>query len=243
MKKLTLLTMLPMLAAAATLGDPPKVLSTSPEFWAVGVNPSQKSASVTFDQPMRPGFWDWLGRDTLSPSSTLHATMTPDRLTCRVDVSLQPGKVYVMGLNERGIPGVGFQTEKGLSLPPTYLVFQTAGFLTAEDAPPHVIKTVPPNGSTALDAARLKSVVIGFDAAMNTKKHGVRLFEDKQLVDISRSPFQYSADGKTFALAYDFKPSKAYAIELNNLHDIGFASAKRVPLWPIQIGFATGQPR
>ena len=45
-----------------------------------------------------------------------------------------------MGLNERGIPGVGFQNDKGISLKPTYLVFQTAGNRLAEDAPPRASK-------------------------------------------------------------------------------------------------------
>jgi hypothetical protein len=122
-------------------------------------------------------------------------------------------------------------------------VFQTAGTPTAENAPPHVTKTIPPNGSTALDSTKLKSIAISFDVPMNVKKHGVHLFEDKQPVDISRAPFQYSPDGKTFTLGYDFKASKTYMLELNNLHDIGFARATRVPLWPVQFTFSTGESR
>jgi hypothetical protein len=146
-------------------------------------------------------------------------------------------------LNERGLPGVGFQNEKGFGLPPTYLVFQTAGTPTAENTPPHVAKTIPANGATAVDAVKLKSITVNFDVPMNAKKHGLHLFEDKQPVDVSRAAFQYSPDGKTFTLAYDFKPSKTYMLELNNLHDIGFSRTTRVPLWPVEFTFSTGSPQ
>ena len=32
-------------------------------------------------------------------------------------------------------------------------------------------------------------------------------------------------------------------IELNNTEDIGFASTKRIPLWPVRFGFTTGRPQ
>jgi hypothetical protein len=231
------------LIAGRSAADPPNLTSTSPVFWAVGVNAAQKNVSLTFDQHLRSGFWDWFGRDSLSPASALHIVMSSDGLTCSIDVKLQAGKVYVMGLNERGIPGVGFQNERGFSLRPTFLVFQTAGPTTPEDAPPKVVKTIPSNGATALDSTKLQSVAISFDTPMNPKKHGLHLFEDNQPVDISRAPFQYSLDGKTFTLAYAFKPSKTYKLELNNIHDIGFSGATRIPLWPVNFTFTTEQQR
>jgi Big-like domain-containing protein len=224
--------------------EPLKLVSTSPAFWAVNVTPAaRKTISLTFDQRLRGRFSDWIGLDALSPPSSLQTTFSEDKMSCSIAVQLEQGKVYVCGLNERGLPGVGFQNEKGLSLPPTYLVFQTAGTPAAEDTPPHVVKTMPSNGAASLDPTRLKSIAITFDAPMNPKKHGLHLFEDKQPVDISRSAFQYSPDGKTFSLAYDFKPSKTYMLELNNLHDIGFSRTTRVPLWPVQFTFSTGSPQ
>ena len=228
--------------AGFALAEPLKLVSSSPQFWEANVNAaSQKTISLTFDQRLRGKLTDWIGLDVLSPRSELLTTFSPDHMSCSIAVHLDPGHVYICGLNERGIPGVGFQNEKGIPLRPTYLVFQTAGTAAPDDLPPHVTKTMPPNGAIDLDPTKLKSMAISFDAPMNNKKHGLHLFEDKQPVDISRAPSQFSGDGKTFTLAYDFKPSKTYTVELNNLHDIGFSRTTRVPLWPVQFTFATGQ--
>jgi hypothetical protein len=229
--------------ATSALADPLKLVSTSPQFWARNVATNQKTITLTFDQRLRSTLTDWIGLDVLSPPSDLQTKYSTDHMSCSIDVHLEPGHVYVCGLNERGLSGVGFQNEKGFALPPTYLVFQTAGTPTVENTPPHVAKTIPANGATALDPTKVRSVAVIFDVPMNIKKHGVHLFEDNQPVDISHVPFQYSADGKTFTLNYDFKPSKTYTVELNSLHDIGFARTTRVPLWPVQFTFSTGSPQ
>ncbi|MEY2561466.1 MAG: hypothetical protein QOG51_1881 [Verrucomicrobiota bacterium] len=228
--------------ASSSQAEPLKLVSTSPVLWAINVDSAaQKTISLTFDQRLRGRMTDWIGLDVLSPPSSLQTAFSTDQMSCSIPVRIEPGRVYICALNGRGLPGVGFQNEKGSSLPPTFLVFQTAGAPAAENIPPHVTKTIPSHGATALDPTKVKSVTVSFDAAMDTKKHGLHLLEDKQPVDVSRSAFQYSADGKTFTLAYDFKPSKTYTLELNNVHDIGFSRATRVPLWPVQFTFTTGQ--
>lgn len=221
--------------------EPPKIVSTSPTFWAVVINPSaQKKISLTFDAPMVPGFTAWLGRSSLAPEVDLNSTVSDDRKTFEMKVGLQAGKVYVFALNEKGIPGVGFQNDKGASLPPTFLVFQTTGNIAPQDAPPRVIRSMPQHGAT-VDPRRVQSLTITFDKAMNPKKHGLHMFENKNPVDISKAQFAYSADGLTFTLPYAFKPATQYRFELNDIHDIGFSATTRVPLWPVQIAFATGQ--
>jgi hypothetical protein len=222
------------------VADPLKLVSTSPQFWAVNVIPTaQKKISLTFDQPLRARLTDWIGLDVLSPPSTLQTAFSADRTSCSIDVHLQPGKVYICALNERGIPGVGFQNQKGVPLPPTYLVFQTAGTPAPDDAPPSVKGTIPANGAQ-VDLARTRAIVITFDQPMGTKKHGLHLFENNSPVDVSKFPFSYSADGRTFTMPYNFKPASHYRIELNSTSDIGFSRANRVPLWPVQISFSTG---
>lgn len=220
--------------------EPPKVVSISPAFWAVGVNPgSQRTVSITFNEPMVPGFTAWLGRSSLAPPEVdLNSTVSQDRKTFEMKVGLQPGKVYVFALNEKGIPGVGFQNDKGSSLPPTFLVFQTSGNIAAQDAPPKIVRSMPPHGA-AVDAARLTSISITFDKPMNRQKHGLHIFENNNPVDLSKAQFSYSTDGATFTLPYNFKRGTQYRLELNNIHDIGFSSANRIPLWPAQIAFAT----
>lgn len=236
-----------VLLASGQAGSPvpPKLISTSPEFWAVGVDPSnQKQVSLTFDQQMSPAYTAWLGRSSLPPPEIdINSTMSQDRRTMAMKVKLQPAKVYVFGLNEKTIPGVGFQNEIGLSLPPHFLVFQTAGTPKPEDAPPVVVRTLPANGEQQVDPARTKAIVLIFDKPMQPTKQGLHLFENNNAIDVSKARFGYSADGRTFTLYYEFKASTPYRVGLNNVNDIGFATANRVPLWPVQIAFTTGQPR
>jgi Bacterial Ig-like domain len=223
--------------------EPPKVVSTSPKFWEIGVSPSRQSAiAVTFNQIMRSGFWDFLGNDTLSPQTNYETTMGSDLKSFSLRVTLHPGKVYIMGLNERGIPGVGFQNDKGISLKPTYLVFQTAGNPSQQNAPPRALSTFPGNGARDVNPAAIKAITVSFDRAMETKKHGLHLFEEKQPVDLTGATFNYSTDGKTFSLTYAFKSSTHYEVQMNSTEDIGFAATNRAPLWPVHFAFTTGQP-
>ncbi|CAN5531268.1 hypothetical protein BH20VER1_BH20VER1_08290 [soil metagenome] len=71
----------------------------------------------------------------------------------------------------------------------------------------------------------------------------MQITEDKKPVDLSKAKFQYSADGRSFSVAYQFKPSSTYEFELNSTQNIGFASAQRIPLWPVRFAFTTGQPQ
>jgi hypothetical protein len=223
--------------------EPPRIVSTSPQFWETGVSPTdQKTIAVTFDQTMRSGFWDFLGNDTLSPQTNYETAMGADLKSFSLHVTLLPGKVYIMALNERGIPGVGFQNEKGISLKPMYLVFRTAGNPSREDAPPHALRTFPGNGARDVNPATVSAITVSFDRAMEPKKHGLHLFEGKQPVDLTRATFTYSADGKTFSLIYAFKPSTHYEVQMNSTEDIGFAGTNRAPLWPVHFAFTTGHP-
>ena len=168
--------------------------------------------------------------------------MGADLKSFGLQVTLEPGKVYIMGLNERGIPGVGFQNEKGISLRPTYLVFQTAGNPAAEDAPPRALRTFPANGAQDVNPATTKGITVTFDRAMEPKKHGFHLVEAKHPVDLKAVTFAYSSDGRAFTLNYALRPSTHYEVQMNSTEDIGFAAATRVPLWPVHFAFTTGQP-
>ncbi len=222
--------------------EPPKIVSTSPQFWEIGVSPSKQAIAVTFDQVMRSGFWDFLGKDTLSPQTNHETTMRSDLKSFSLRVTLHPGRVYIMGLNERGIPGVGFQNDKGISLRPVYLVFQTAGVPFPEDAPPRAVSTSPGSGARDINPAAIKAITVSFDRVMEAKKHGLHLFEEKRPVDLTNATFSYSADGRTFTLNYPLQPSTHYEVVMNSAEDIGFAATNRVPLWPVRFTFTTGQP-
>ena len=227
----------------ATKFEAPRIVSSSPRFWDVGVNSGKQDfISVTFDQPMRSGFSSWLGKSSVAPDSETEPVISPDFKTYRLSLHFHPGKVYVFGLNEVGIPGVGFQTEKGIALRPTYLVFQTAGSPSQEDAPPRALSTLPANGAQDVNPATSKGITVAFDKAMEIKKHGFHLFEGKQPIDLKTVTFTYSADGKVFTLNYPVKPSTHYEVQMNSTEDIGFTATNRVPLWPVHFAFTTGQP-
>jgi hypothetical protein len=227
-------------ALTSTLADPPKVVSTSPGLWATNVNAAtQKNVSVTFDQALRAEVWDWFGRGVLSPDSNARPSFNSDRRIASLGVRLDPGKVYILALNEKGISSVGFQSEKGVSLPPTYFVFQTAGPSLPDDVPPRVLRSVPNNGAPSVDSTRTSRITITFDKPMNPNKHGLHLYENNQLVDIAKSQCSFSGDGMTFAIVYRLKPATLYRVELNSTKDIGFARTTRVPLWPTVISFST----
>lgn len=225
--------------AATMTPAPPKIVETSPKAWQVGANTTQKELSVTFDQRMSPGFTAWMGRSSITPPQfDVDSKISEDRRTFSIRADFQPGKVYVFGLNEKNLPGVGFQNERGQSAPPYFLVFQTAGNPAPDDAPPRVAGTNPPNNAQ-VDPAKVKSLAITFDKPMQPAKHGLQILENGKEVDLSKAKFAYSGEGKVFTIGYDFKPSSSYELVLNSTQNIGFASAKRVPLWPVRFGFST----
>jgi hypothetical protein len=240
MKLIARVASIVLFASPAFCFDAPKIVSASPGFWATGVNPvQQKTVSVTFDQPTRAGFSSWLGRSAVGPDSISKATISGDHRTQSIAVALEPGKVYVFTLNEKSLPGIGFQNEKGIPLASHFLVFQTAGNLAPDNVPPRITRSTPANGTRGIDYTRVNAISVAFDQPMNPKKHGLHLYENNQLVDLSKISFSYSADGKTFTMPYAFKPTTVYRLELNIITDIGFTRTTRIPLWPAVISFAT----
>jgi hypothetical protein len=238
-----------IISAGAFAGNPapntpPQIVSASPAFWAVGVNPTaQRSVTLQFDQQMIPAFTAWLGRSSIAPEIDLNSSMTQDRTSFSTGIKLQPGKVYVLGLNEKNIPGVGFQNDRGISAPPYFLVFQTAGNPRAEDMPPALVRANPPNGASDVNPARVTGISLVFDRSMKIDRHGLQLFEGNTPVNLTGARFAWGPDGKTFTLSYQFKPMQSYRVQLNDMHNIGFASANRIPMWPVQFAFKTIQPQ
>lgn len=232
----------PFSAIARERPAPPKIMRTEPDLWSVDVRPSMKKLLLTFDQPMRPGFTAWLGRRSVLPEIQLSDAISGDRKTFEIGVELQPGKVYVFGLNEKAIPGVGFQTAAGISMPPHYLVFQTAGSAASEDRPPAVARTFP--AADAIDVApnSAPGIIIEFSMPMMTDSHGAMLTEGGKPVDLKNAKFSYDPEGTTFTLQHPLKSNATYHVELNSNRNIGFRSSNRIPLWPARFRFSTGEP-
>ena len=231
-----------LLSVQCGFAQAPTIVSSSPPFWAVGVPSSTKTVSITFDQPIRPGFDSWIGRSSVLPEVEKEPKLSADLRTSELAVKMAPAHVYVFALNEKGISGVGFQNDHGYSMTKRFLVFQTAGTPAADEMPPRAVSTIPASNAQDVDPSKVKTLSITFDRPMYTEKHGLHMKEAGKPVDLKAAKFQYSPDGKGFSLGYEFKPSTSYEFELNNTEDIGFASAKRIPLWPAKLAFTTGQP-
>ena len=114
--------------------------------------------------------------------------------------SFSPERSIFAGLMNEAYLAWAFKMRRAFALPPTYLVFQTAGTPAPNDVPARIVRSNPPNAMQSVDSTRTMSITVTFDKPMNPKKHGLHLYENNQPIDISKLPFSYSADGMTFIL-------------------------------------------
>ena len=222
----------------------PKIVGANPGFWARDVPPTTGTISLTFDQPMRPGFSAWAGPSALLPEEFgAKERFSADLRSLGLDVKLAPGNVYVFGINERGKPGVGFQNAQGTSVPPHFLVFQTAGQPAPEKAPPVLKESIPKNFDMSVDPAKVRSLAFTFDRPMVRDAHGLTLTAGGVPVDLGEVPFQWDEEGTTLTLNHQPDPNTLYRATLNSTFDIGFRSdLARIPLWPVTVTFRTTNP-
>ena len=104
--------------------EEPKVVRTSPENFAADVPATCKEMSVTFDRRMMDGCWAWVRRwADKYPKTTGGAAYDGPRKTCTVPVTLEPGKVYWVGINTP--PYTSFQAVDHTRARPHVLLFAT----------------------------------------------------------------------------------------------------------------------
>ena len=77
----------------------PVVISTNPQACANEVTPSLGTITATFDQQMMDKSWSWTGGGETYPKTTGQPSYDQKRITCRLPVKLEPGKVYWVGIN------------------------------------------------------------------------------------------------------------------------------------------------
>jgi hypothetical protein len=113
-------------AMAAAIGQAaPTVVKTTPEALADDVKASVTALTVTFDQPMRDGSWSWTGGGDTFPKVTGKIHYDAAKKTCTLPVTLEPGKVYVVGINSPSHQN--FANPAGVAARRYLLVFATAG--------------------------------------------------------------------------------------------------------------------
>ena len=102
----------------------PVVVSTFPKAGATDVDPSVTEIKVTFSKDMIDGSWSWAQvSDETFPKTTGKPHYEADNRTCVLPVKLEPGKCYVLSLNNP--PFTNFVDEDNHKAMGYTLVFET----------------------------------------------------------------------------------------------------------------------
>lgn len=110
--------------AASAWAAPPTVVGLDPPNGALTVDPATTALRITFDQPMRDQSWSFLGGGPTYPETT-GAPRYVDESTCELPVALEPGRVYMVGVNS--LRYQGFQSRDGEPAVPLSWRFVTSG--------------------------------------------------------------------------------------------------------------------
>ncbi|MBN2019129.1 MAG: Ig-like domain-containing protein [Sedimentisphaerales bacterium] len=102
----------------------PLVIKTSPPAFANDVDPSLKEITVTFDQPMNKS-WSWTGSAQTLPKMAAPPTFDQAQTTCTLPVTLEPGKVYQVGINDE--TRHNFKNVKNMPAKQYVILFATKG--------------------------------------------------------------------------------------------------------------------
>jgi hypothetical protein len=124
-------TLLTLVAAAQTAREisvktmPPSVVKTVPPAGATDVDPALKELSFTFSKDMMNGSWSacQISDETFPKAGDGKMHYLPDKRTCVMPVTLEPGKTYVIWLNRGQFQN--FRDTQRNSSVPYLLVFQT----------------------------------------------------------------------------------------------------------------------
>ena len=116
--------MLLLSAIALALAGRPVVEQLDPPADAVDVDPDRTAISVRFDQPMSQDSWSWTGAPPLFPKAT-DKPRFDDRRTATMPVALEPGTLYMLGVNSA--QHTGFRSKANEPAVPVLWRFVTAG--------------------------------------------------------------------------------------------------------------------
>ena len=104
---------------------PPSVVKTVPPAGATDVDPALKELTFTFSKPMMDGSWSacQISDETYPKAREGKMHYLPDKRTCVMPVTLEPGKTYVIWLNRGQFQN--FRDAQRNSSVPYLLVFET----------------------------------------------------------------------------------------------------------------------
>jgi hypothetical protein len=103
----------------------PSVVKTVPPAGATDVDPGLKELTFTFSKPMMDGSWSacQISDETFPKPGEGKMHYLPDKRTCVMPVTLEPGKTYVIWLNRGQFQN--FRDTQRNSSVPYLLVFET----------------------------------------------------------------------------------------------------------------------
>ena len=221
----------------------PKIVETEPADGAKGVNPATRDLRITFNVPMGEGF-SWTGGGPAFPTipDGEQPRWSRDRRTCIMPVALEPGRIYVVGVN--GTHAVNFQSRWGVPLAPTTFTFTTAGESASADGNagqktglPKIVKMMPENGADDVDA-NLKVLRVTFDRPMADGFSWTGGGPEFPTIPEGGKP-RWSRNRRTCTLPVALEPGKSYRLGLNSPSFKNFTSREGVPLEPVVYRFET----
>ena len=110
--------------APTIANSPPVVIKTEPTAGASDVPASTSEIRVTFSKKMRDKDWSWsMVSQESFPKMTGNPRFSTDMTTCTLPVTLEPGKIYAIWINNP--PAQNFQDSDGRKAVPYLLVFST----------------------------------------------------------------------------------------------------------------------
>lgn len=109
-------------ALAERVSKQPKVLALAPENGATDVDPASTTLVITFDRAMRDKSWSVVGAPPDVPPIR-GVRYDASRKVLTLDVTLEPGRTYHVGLND--LTHKGFCSDEGVALEPYVFSFTT----------------------------------------------------------------------------------------------------------------------
>jgi hypothetical protein len=217
-------------AGAVAGGELPRLVESRPAHWATDVDPARDVVTLRFNLAMRSDTHALLGRSSLLPGRVGEPSLGSDAKSFSVPVKLESGRSYVFALNERGLPGVGFQSVGGDAAAPGFLVFRTRGEGPEDQLPPKIRELVC---GLALLGSRTVEVTVKFDRAMSSRSHGLSVVQGGAVIPVDSARATYAAKDRAWHFVFEAGPGPIDLV-LNSDDNIGFRSESGVPLWPVR---------
>jgi hypothetical protein len=229
------------------------VVAVDPPNGATDVDPRRTTMSVTFDREMSREGWAWVVEDEATAPEIGEARFGPSGRTNTVQVSLEPGRRYVVWVNSESF--AYFRSVDGVPAEPFRWTFRTAGggagsagdsgeigmISSLEPASPggapRVVAFDPPNGATGVDPDR-GTISVTFDRAMDGSWAWVT--EGGTTPPPTAGEPSFSADLRTNTLPVALEPDTTYTIWINGDRYMHFRSVNDVPVEPVRWTFTTG---